>query len=445
MTPSHPSSPSGPVLPRDTILGVLETMSEHGEAAIDDATLDGTGADPVERAMFLAGLNAALDEASQDPARERSVLFAPDNAFLSQLQGLAQERAEAAWAAGRLRDPIVDLGQFREVVYDDRDLGGWIRSFFRWKRFGRHRFDEPPDPSVIAIPDDARIALFGDWGSGRYGAPVIGDTLRRDPQPIHAAIHLGDVYYCGLASEVTRNLLGPWPFRDGMRSFTLNGNHEMYGGGHGLWAAMQRFAQPYTYFALQNAHFTILGLDSAVDDGDLFGRQADWIGHVIEAAGGRRVILLSHHQPYSIFDPDYGAMVDRLRPWLTAGRIAAWYWGHEHRCVVFDPDPRWGGMQGRCIGHGGYPYFRDPPRAHWSQDTGGSDSFWYRFPANEGGRDAPGGRVLVDGNRHVRDERGGSLEMRYGAHGYAMLHLAGGACTERLHRPDGAPIFTRAL
>jgi len=107
------------------------------------------------------------------------------------------------------------------VIYDERDLGGWIKSYFRWIRRGRRVFDEPPDPRTIDIPDDARIALFGDWASGRYGAPVIGDTLRRDPQPIHAAIHLGDTYYSGQESEVRRNLLGPWPFRDGMRSFAL--------------------------------------------------------------------------------------------------------------------------------------------------------------------------------------------------------------------------------
>jgi 3',5'-cyclic AMP phosphodiesterase CpdA len=440
-----PSSPSGPMVPRDTLLRVLDDMTEHSESVLDGADLAGEVADPVEVAAFLAALNVAREQASSEPPRERSVLFGADDAFLSQLQSLAQDRAEAAWAAGTLRDPIVDVAEFHEVIYDERDLGGWIKSYFRWIRRGRRAFEEPPDPRAIDIPDDARIALFGDWASGRYGAPVIGDTLRRDPQPIHAAIHLGDTYYSGQESEVRRNLLGPWPFRDGMRSFALNGNHEMYGGGHGLWLAMQRFEQPYTYFALQNAHFTIIGLDTAVDDGDLFGRQLHWVGDAIEAAGARRVILLSHHQPWSIFDAEYGSLVDRLRPWLSAGRIAAWYWGHEHRCVVFDPDPRWGGMAGRCIGHGGFPYFRDQPRAHWSQDAGASDSFWVRFPANEGGRNAPAGRVLVDGNPYVRDERGGSLEMRYGAHGYAMLHLARGACTESLHRPDGAPIHTRAL
>src|SRR5262249_7606200 len=157
--------------------------------------------------------------ASAQEKRESTVLFHLENPFLCQLQGLAQQRAETAQAEGRLVDPVVGLSQFREVIYDDRDLGGWIKSFFRWKLIGKHQFAEPPDTSVIPIADDARIALFGDWGSGRYGAPVIGATLRADPLPIQVMIHLGDVYYCGLESEVTQNLLAPWPFRPEAKSF----------------------------------------------------------------------------------------------------------------------------------------------------------------------------------------------------------------------------------
>jgi len=34
--------------------------------------------------------------------------------------------------------------------------------------------------------------------------------------------------------------------------------------------------------------------------------------------------------------------------------ITAWYWGHEHDCIIYDRHPETG-MLGRCIGHGGIP------------------------------------------------------------------------------------------
>ena len=32
-------------------------------------------------------------------------------------------------------------------------------------------------------------------------------------------------------------------------------------------------------------------------------------------------------------------------------KIFAWYWGHEHRCALYDQHPKWG-VFGRCIGNG---------------------------------------------------------------------------------------------
>jgi hypothetical protein len=66
-------------------------------------------------------------------------------------------------------------------------------------------------------------------------------------------------------------------------------------------------------------------------------------------------MLLSHHQYVSAYDEhDIGDVLPaKLGPLLDAGRVSAWLWGHEHRCMGFT------GVHGipiaRCIGHGGIP------------------------------------------------------------------------------------------
>ncbi len=83
-----------------------------------------------------------------------------------------------------------------------------------------------------------------------------------------------------------------------------------------------------------------------------------WLEQIVQRAGDRKVVVFTHHQPYSLFDSQGPKLVSKLARLLSARSLFAWYWGHEHRCVLYDQHPAWG-LHGRCIGHGGYPYFRD--------------------------------------------------------------------------------------
>ena len=85
---------------------------------------------------------------------------------------------------------------------------------------------------------------------------------------------------------------------------------------------------------------------------------------IIAQAGDRKVVLFSHHQLYSHFEntgrkavghPGFGEI-------LRSERIFAWYWGHEHRCSIFEGATRISGYSGRCIGHSGMPESRDATR-----------------------------------------------------------------------------------
>jgi hypothetical protein len=410
----------------------LEARGRGLQLTEDDALL----ADGEDRSWnaFRRSLSQAMVELNRQPATD-GVLWVADDPFIATVQSFMSQVAVDNDAGDQPR-----LTR-REVTYDDADWLGWARSLFEWWRKLRPApFRAPKSLTPLPIANDARLALFGDWGSGRYGAPVIAHTIAGLAGTLDATIHLGDTYYAGTPEEIRANLLGIWPHRNDSRSLLLNGNHERYGGDIGYYEALDELRQDSSYFALQNDHFLILGLDSAYRDCDLGEDQPDWVERQIAAAGERRVILLSHHQPFSAFEAGASAMVARLRTILEQRRIFAWYWGHEHRCVVYDAHPLWGTF-GRCLGHGGYPYFRVTRQDEWARQSGLSNSDWYRFGAH---RDAPGGIILGDDNPYVTP-RPGSVHTEYGAHGFAFLTLDGPNVAESILRPDGEKVYEQVL
>ena len=83
---------------------------------------------------------------------------------------------------------------------------------------GNHPFNAHPAEYEIAR-DDARVVLVGDWGSGLKHARAVAALMAEEVKdglaagrPVHV-IHLGDVYYSGIAEEVRQRVLadGLWP------------------------------------------------------------------------------------------------------------------------------------------------------------------------------------------------------------------------------------------
>jgi hypothetical protein len=248
---------------------------------------------------------------------------------------------------------------------------------------GNHPFNDAP--ATYKISDDARLLILGDWGSGlpraravaRLVAEEVAEALDQGRQA--HVVHLGDVYYSGLPEEVQRHVLAAdmWPVtcdlaRAGVTSWALNGNHDMYGGGFGLFETLlgdERFAKQRSpdgratsFFRLSSPSWDFVGLDTSWDAdvlsegmvGVLEDPQAAFVTEVAESST-RKLCLFSHHQLLSVYAPrDIGSVLpDKLGPVLASGRVTAWVWGHEHRCMGFNSDS--GVPFPRCIGHGGVP------------------------------------------------------------------------------------------
>lgn len=259
---------------------------------------------------------------------------------------------------------------------------GWISSLvaegvrkFRKK----HPFvDRPAAP--FELPDRCRLVVCADWGSGVPRAREVGRQMRRQIEqaqghglPVHV-LHLGDVYYSGWKREYQKRFLAHWPVETGeageIASFSTNANHDMYSGGHAYYKVLlgdRRFAAQdgSSLFSLVHPQWKLLGLDTAWEDKDLVGGQKDWLLEETRKAreAGQRVVLLSHHQPFSAYESNPGKVPERVQPVLDTGAVAAWFWGHEHRCAVYERRP--GLPFGCCLGHGGVPAWqwksdRDP-------------------------------------------------------------------------------------
>jgi hypothetical protein len=255
---------------------------------------------------------------------------------------------------------------------------------------------------VITIPSDARIALIADWG---MGTPMAVDLLRQvRAQSPDIVIHLGDIYYSGTASECDthfRAIVDDVLDRANTKIpvFSLAGNHDMYSGGAGFYSLIKTlnpppFKQPASFFCLRSADaaWQFLAMDTGLHDFNPFSvtenltrlesDEESW--HLARLAEtNAHTILLSHHQLFSAHSqigPETGGILNPINPNLlasykkfnNAGKIAAWFWGHEHNLCVFEP---YAGLdRGRCIGHGGIPVFQsenpygasakiaDPPR-----------------------------------------------------------------------------------
>ncbi|HEX5736275.1 MAG TPA: metallophosphoesterase [Blastocatellia bacterium] len=398
-----------------------------GNESTTGNVLNQSAPDPNESARMLAGFAAALKKLEEED-KNPGVLVSPDHRVASLLQAFLAERANEE---GKLEE--LPMGG-KEAKFDEKDWLGWAGSFFTWwRKIKPHEFlNASPDPDPFE--NQTRVALLGDWGTGLYGAPVCARSIESDPKGYKLAIHLGDVYYAGNKGEVQERFLDLWPKNNVATNRAINSNHEMYTGGHAYYQlTLPKFNQPASYFAFQNDHWVLVGLDSAYIDHDLMGDQVEWLRNIINQAGDRKVILMSHHQPISRLESQGPKLVEKLGEFLTAKKIFAWYWGHEHRCMLYDQHPNWG-MFGRTVGHSGFPYFRD--------DVSGATAEpglpgWHRL----GAKDLVPGGLLLDGpNQFVKDH-----EDKYGPNGYMFLEFDGPHLNEIVQEPDGKVIYDRQL
>lgn len=421
---------------------IVDSLSLHASFEANEATVQEENRkqteslapeDPLARARMLAAFNNAVGEL-RDGSLGEGVMSSAQNAIASRMQTMMVDAA-----LGETQDTFgLKLKQgvaTQEVKFDNFDWLGWIPVGFP------RLFPPTPfpfrDPAPAAEPLGAnklRVAIFGDWGSGLYGAQPIAESIKRDGN-YQIVMHLGDTYYSGSKKEFQSRFTAFFPKPAGAVGRSLNGNHEMYSGGIPYIAAVEAdLGQTSSCCAWQNDHWLLVGLDTAYWDNTtpakdhvLNKRQIDWLNGLLGAAGNRKVVLFSHHQLFSQ-DSDQGTHLKAaLQPILDAGRIHSWYWGHEHRCVVYDPHPDWG-LRGRCIGHGGFPEFRNSLGVPQGGDLG-----WKTQDAKvKDGFKVPRAQSLEGPNRFIADG-----PTRYLPHGFLTLEFDGPNVTEIYHEPDG--------
>lgn len=404
----------------------ISQLITNNEATTNDQ-LNKSVEDPAQSASMLAALGAALKKL-EDEDKNPGVLVSPDHKVASLLQAYLAERANEKGDFDML-----PMGG-KEAKFDSNDWLGWAGSFFTWwRKIKSHDFlAAAPEPEPF--DNTIRVAMLGDWGTGLYGAPVCARSIEQDPKGYKLAVHLGDVYYAGNKGEVQERFLDLWPQNSVAVNRAINSNHEMYTGGHGYFQlTLSKFNQAASYFAFQNDHWMLVGLDSAYKEHDLAGDQAAWLRNIIANAADRKIILMSHHQPISRLENQGPKLVEKLGEFLNAKKVFAWYWGHEHRCMLYDKHPAWE-MYGRTVGHGGFPYFRD--NLSGVPEEPGLPN-WYRL---ETSNMIPGGLVLDGPNDYITGH-----ENEYGPNGYMFLEFNGPHLNEIVQEPDGTVVYERQL
>lgn len=388
--------------------------------------------DPVEQALLINRYRGALDELERKTqVASPDVFVAPDEREISLIQSDLARRGskERDLTAGGIE------AKFGTGVAGG-DWWGWAKSLFDWiDRNEAHALVRPTNANAMPLPDDARVAILGDWGTNLYGAPASKRSIVATG-PFDLVLHLGDVYYAGTTDEVKERFLDVWPTAAAKVSRALNSNHEMYSGGFGYFdETLPAFRQDGSSFAFQTPHWLLIGLDTAYVDHAMDATQVAWVDAVIQAAPGRKVVLFSHQQLFSRLDKQGPKLRTALGHLLDRQTIKAWYWGHEHQCVIYDVHPALG-VYGRCVGHGGIPEPRVGAVTSAPIDRQIAGVTWRRLT----GGDSPACLVLDGPNTYIRGE-----EEKFGPHGYMTLEFKGPALTERVHLPDGTEIFAKTI
>jgi predicted phosphodiesterase len=314
-------------------------------------------------------------QATHKPGVPHQLLLAK-SALTNDQEGLVSSLpAPEAKAVELSVDPggsIWGTGQYQQL--DPR----WVEAAALWLEHilsGKFKFPDG-QPIVVPMPDQVTIAMAGDWGTGDWGTaanPAASTKIRKliAAQNADFTIHLGDVYYAGTSEEEANKLLKLWP-AGSTGSFTLNSNHEMYSGatpyftevlGHGQF----QLQSPFSFFALENSNWVVVGLDSAYygDENALYQDGAlDAAAQIpflqAQAQKGKKVIVLTHHNGLAEDGSIPAAGTAQSRLWNDVMQAfqgspppAYWYWGHVHTGVVYNPV---NGILCRCAGHGALPW-----------------------------------------------------------------------------------------
>jgi hypothetical protein len=385
----------------DRCLEMLENGLLNRLADLENGNRDAATTAEVHRVSpaDLRDAHAAVREIRRQglpPANASDAAWMPRDPVTSILQSAIEQFYEDAGAVdetkavGLIGGDVAITDRTLREAWLPRDSEGFAKEFEstdpRWAvsflaakalKSGRGQRSFPSvTPPAVQMANRARVLLVGDWGSGVQRAQKVAACMTREleaaPDRERYVVHLGDVYYSGFEKEYQRRFLPFWPVTEpnngAIGSFCLNANHDMFTGGHAYFDFLLRhplFARQggSSYFSMENEHWQILGLDTGYDpkdfrgsEGTLFGPQASWVQEKRTVSPGKKAVLLSHHPLFSAYESGSPELERKLQPVLsTPNGITAWFWAHEHRCVVYDQNHPV--KHARTVGYGGIPVY----------------------------------------------------------------------------------------
>jgi hypothetical protein len=315
--------------------------------------------------------------------------------------------AKLAWATVFDRDEVPKLkDEFKNSTCDAM----WMECYYEYEKLVLTGGTQPyldyetMDDFVVEgkLPDEATIAVIGDWGTGQNDALVLLQQIAKNFKP-DVLIHLGDIYYAGLPSEDRKHftdlLEEVWPKKRPL-IYVLDGNHDRYAGSNGGYYPMiaklnkdKKFMQPNSYFCLRNNFWQFVAMETGYHDTnpwtertnitrledseaawhrDKIERNGDGVDRGKNKSGKRGTVLFSHHQLMSRIgvgrdrNDEMLAVNPRLaNAFVTAfDKIDFWMWGHEHDLCIYEPYTMDGGVQVpacRCVGASAIPVFVPEP------------------------------------------------------------------------------------
>ncbi|MEC9397055.1 MAG: metallophosphoesterase [Myxococcota bacterium] len=289
--------------------------------------------------------------------------------------------------------------------YSDYDLSGWStcltiyaeyilrypETLYRsWRTEGGGNLNY----GVIeeSLPNDAKIALIGDWGTGMSDAEALVEHILRTLDPT-IFIHLGDIYYSGTPLECTSHVYELFErvfAKVGRRIpvYTIPGNHDYYAMGAGFFPLIDQlndnlqgaWKQAASYFCIrtEDRRWQIQAMDTGYNDRNPYSwlnehifddvvattlreDEVEWHKDKLDHFDGN-TILLSHHQLFSSHSKINGSktgkpiylntdLLEVFQPYFAKTPI--WLWGHEH-CYVQYEDGLYNLEKGRLLGCSGY-------------------------------------------------------------------------------------------
>jgi hypothetical protein len=329
---------------------------------------------------IAAGQTVSMDTLAATPVKTAPKVAVAPMTVAGVIGDCAKTAAKFLWAemTGNHAQSQLLAGELKGAECDPL-WAECVTTYLAYKVTGGSLPYRPNLDPVMDLGAATKLAIIGDWGTGdEVAINLLQQVATLGPDVL---IHLGDVYYAGTQPEAQGNFLDIC--RQFLSSetpvFSLCGNHDMYSGGNGYYWLVDQLNQKASYFCLQNADWQFVAMDTGYHDNDPLTVstnmtelvtqgswvEADWVLSKMQQAGGRKTVLLSHHQLFSAFGSlgSVNGLAYAYNPNLygnfqnVLGQVTAWFWGHEHTLALFEP--YMGLQKGRCVGASAVPVFTD--------------------------------------------------------------------------------------